>query len=315
MKITIDKQFFNKRKTVSQNANLWLKAEKHFTTIAAAMEKGTDVKINICGDYYLSSKIWGGDQMRYTGIHAFHIFGSVKPLSGVNLDESEWSMLVENFSKVKSVLDGELVDLDNCYRKCDGKDMLKVYHPEWVLDGKAVCVLKEQYSEEAAKRLGHKRKPVPGVEYDEKDGEPEMKIHCSYEVPPEPTELMNLVITYIINTYIGSKIRENCDACQVKSSSQFDHCKTGNCLDEVSDLVSIYYDSAKKEVKVNDLINVFDKVHSVLGLRPIFAKQLAKCALAWIPDEKIISQIHDDHFTGSSIMSVVREVQEETIIE
>ena len=167
--------------------------------------------------------------MRHTGIHAFHIFGSVKPLSGVNLDETEWSMLVENFSKVKSVLNGEEVDLDNCHSKCDGKGMLKVYNIEWVQDGKPVCVLKE-YSEGAAKRTGCKRKPVPGVEYNENDGEPEMKIHCSYEVSPDPTDLMNLVITQIINTYIRIKIRENCEACQVKSSAQYDHCKTGNCL-------------------------------------------------------------------------------------
>ena len=50
--------------------------------------------------------------------------------------------------------------------------------------------------------------------------------------------------------------------------------------DGVTDLVSFYYDAAKKEVKVNDLINVFDKVRTVLGLRLIFAKQLAKCALS-----------------------------------
>ena len=92
------------------------------------MEQGTDVKINIYGDYYLSSKIWGGDQIRYTGIHAFHIFGSVKPLSGVNLDESEWSMLVENFSRVKSVLDGKEMDLDNYHSKCDGKEYAKGIH-------------------------------------------------------------------------------------------------------------------------------------------------------------------------------------------
>ena len=46
-KITIDKQFINKRKTVSQNDSLWLKAEKHFPAVAVAMEQGTDVKINI----------------------------------------------------------------------------------------------------------------------------------------------------------------------------------------------------------------------------------------------------------------------------
>ena len=38
------------------------------------------------------------------------------------------------------------------------------------------------------------RKPDPGVDYDVKDGEPEMKITYELRVPPEDTELMNLVL-------------------------------------------------------------------------------------------------------------------------
>ena len=72
---------------------------------------------------------------------------------------------------------------------------------------------------------------------------------------------------------------------------------------------------AREKVKVNDLINVFDKVRSVLGLKPIFAKQLAKSALIWIPNEKIIDQIHDPLFDTSTMMNLAKEVHEEIIVD
>ena len=52
----------------------------------------------------LVSNVWGEYQTQYSGIHAFHVLGSVKPHSGVNLDEGEWAALVEHFDKVKEVM-------------------------------------------------------------------------------------------------------------------------------------------------------------------------------------------------------------------
>ena len=49
--------------------------------------KGTDVRQGIIGDMCLSPSLWGEYEKRYTGIHAFIPMGSVKPLTGVNLDE------------------------------------------------------------------------------------------------------------------------------------------------------------------------------------------------------------------------------------
>ena len=114
------------------------------------------------------------------------------------------------------------------------------------------------------------------------------------------TDLMNMVITVV---------------CQVKSDAQFDHCCSGNCLDDETDDIGIYCEPAREKVKVNDLIKVFDKVQSVLGLKPIFAKQLAKSTLIWIPNEKIINQIYDPLFDTSSMMNLVKEVHEEIIVD
>ena len=87
------------------------------------------------------------------------------------------------------------------------------------------------------------------------------------------------------------------------------------CLDDETDHIGIYCEPAREKVKVNDLIKVFDKVRSMLGLKPIFAKQLAKSTLIWIPDKKIIDQIHDPLFDTSTMMNLVKEVHEEIIVD
>ena len=53
----------------------------------------------------------------------------------------------------------------------------------------------------------------------------------------------------------------------------------------------------------------------MIGLKPIFAKQLPKSALIWIPNEKIIDQILDPLFDTSSMMNLVKEVHEEIIVD
>ena len=68
-----------------------------------------------------------------------------------------------------------------------------------------------------------------------KDGEPEMKITYELKVLPEDTELMNLVLVESMDKNIQAESKANCEACQVNSDSQFDHCRSGNCLDDTYD--------------------------------------------------------------------------------
>ena len=93
----IEKQFFNKTKTITYNVEIWLKAEKYFSTIQHSKLNGSSVKIHVCGDMYLVSDTWGEYKKQYTGIHGFNVMGGVKPLSGVNMDDDEWNTLTFNF--------------------------------------------------------------------------------------------------------------------------------------------------------------------------------------------------------------------------
>ena len=310
--MTVEKQFFNKKKTISYTADIWLKAEKFFKTVQLAKIKGTDVKIHVCAEMFLVSTVWGEYKKRYTGIHGFDVMGAVKPLTGVNLDEDEWAMLTHNFASVKDAIGGKKDALKNVFTPPkDNANMVKVYKADWFLNGKLITnseSSREFFSREKAENDALCRKPEPGVDYPQKDVLPEMRVNCELRPEPEDTHLMNLVLVESMDKMIEDECKANCEACQVNSDSQFDHCKSGNCLDEETDHVEMYAEPARKKIKVNHLMSVFDQVRTEIGVKPILSKQLAKGALAWIPNERLMDQMHDVEVHNSPLMNVIRNV-------
>ena len=299
-------------KTITYNAETWLKAEKFFKTIQHSKLKGSSVKFHISGEMFLVSDTWGEYKKRYTGIHAFNIMGGVKPVSGVNLDDDEWNMLTFNFVCVKDALNGKKDALKDVFiPPKDVTDMIKVYKAEWYLNGKLITNTesgREFFSREKAVEDAECRKPEPGVDYPQKVVLPEMRLDCELRHPPEDTHLMNLVLIESMDKFINDESKANCEACQVNSDSQFDHCKQGNCLDEDIDHAELYAEPARKRIKVNHLMNVFDQVRAEIGAKPILSKQLAKGALAWIPKEKLVNQIQDVEVHNTPLMYIVRNV-------
>ena len=107
--------------------------------------------------------------------------------------------------------------------------------------------------------------------------------------------------------------KANCEACQVNSDSKFDHCHTGNCLDETTDHMTLYCAQERSKVQVNDCMNVFDNVHTEMGVKPSFSKQLAKGALAWILNDEIVSKLHNTSIGDSPLMDIVSHVHDNII--
>ena len=299
-------------KTITYNADIWLKAEKYFSTIQQSKLNGSNVKIHVCGDMYLVSDMWGEYKKRYTGIHGFNMMGRVKPLSGVNMDDDEWNTLTFNFLCVKDALNGKTDALKDVFTPPkDVTDMIKVYKAEWYVNGKLITNTEsghEFYSREKAVNDAECRKPEPGIDYPQKDVSPEIRVHCELRHPPEDTHLMNLVLIESMDRMINFECKANCEACQVNSDSQFDHCRSGNCLDEDIDHTELYAEPACKRIKVNDLMKVFDQVRTEIGAKPILSKQLAKGALAWISNKKLVHQIQDVEVHNNPLMNVVRNV-------
>ena len=89
---------------MSYSFDIWYKAVNYFNIIDQTKLKGSDVKIDLDGEMFLVSSIWGEYQKRYTGIHAFNEGGFVKMNTGVSLDDDEWGMLTLNFDSIKEAI-------------------------------------------------------------------------------------------------------------------------------------------------------------------------------------------------------------------
>ena len=234
--VTIEKQFFTKRKTVSYSFDIWLKAENYFKPVDQAKSKGSAVKIHLGGEMFLMSNIWGEYQKRYTGIHGFDLGGFIITNTGVNLDDDEWCMLTFNFSSIKEAFLRKKDALKNIFTRLkQDSNVVKVFKAEWYLGSSRITSPEsghEFFSRKKAEQDVFCRKPVPGVDYPQKDVYPDLRVDCEVQPPPEDTLLMNFVLVETMNKMIEADTKANCEACRVNSDSQFDHCRSGNCLDE-----------------------------------------------------------------------------------
>ena len=310
MTLTIEKQFFTKKKTVSYSFDIWRKAENYFKMLEQVKLKGSEVKIHLCGEMFLVSSIWGEYQKRYTGIQGFDLAGNVIRNSGVNMDDDEWGMLSYNFDSIKEAFAGKKDALKNIFtRPKEDPNIVQVYKAEWYLNGKMITNPdsgREFFSRSKAEQYALCRKPVPGVDYPQKDVHAELRVDCEVRPAPADTLLMNLVLVEVLNKMIEVETKAKCEACQINSDSQFDHCRSGNCLDEDLDQFDMYFEPAHKKISINILMNVFDQVRKDIGLKPILSSQLAKCALAFIPKLQICNQMQDVVLLNSTLMDVVR---------
>ena len=281
-------------KKVKYEANTWLAAEKFFKTIANAQTKGTNGKLNVVGDMFLNSKVWSYNQQRCTGIHQVNNLNYVVSTSGVNLDDDELSVLMENFQDIKDILNGKKAHLRGIKRKCDMNDEVTVYTPKWFLgmkpmnNGPSV----DYYSEGDARNAGMAMEPQLGHDYPKGSGVPILEIVEHQREPMDKVDILYLIFLYTIDRKIQQKVKDQCEACQVHSDSQPDHCKSGNCLDEEFDYIEIFFKIVKAELSTCDLVNVFDITRMQMNVKTVNLKFLARAAIKWVPDDLILKDLH-----------------------
>ena len=179
----------------------------------------------------------------------------------------------------------------------DNDNHVKMFITRWYVNGKPMNInLTEPvfyFSEKEALQTGQEYTPVRGRDYTDEDVNLELKAECISCPPPDAGFLMNLILVHQIKEGILALTKKNCKACQVGSDSQADHCRNGNCLDDTIDYIDVYFKKARLCVQPFQLMAMFDEVHRKIGAKPMFSKELAKCAHLWIPDEKVIEQIHN----------------------
>ena len=302
------------KKKVRYPAKTWLAAEKFFKIVSGAKEQGTNVKLNVDGDMFLISNVWSYNKQRYTGIHQVNGLNYVTSNSGVNLDDDEWSVLMDNFSAVKDLLHGKKAQLRGVKRKFEESDSITVFTPKWFIGMKELVTgpSVDYFSEDDARNAGMAMEPQEGRDFPKGSGIPILQIMEDEREPMNPADMMYLIFLFVIDKKIAKKIKDDCEACQVGSDSQADHCKSGNCLDEGFDYTDMYHKQVKSEVSSYELVNVFDATRAKMKAKPINSKCLATAALKWLSDNTILKDLQDSY--GSVIlrpfMDIVSDVYE-----
>ena len=315
----IEKKFIKGDKKVKYEAKTWLAAEKYFKTVSNAQAKGTNAKLNIIKDMFLITNVWAYNKQRYTGIHQVNNLNYVISDSGVNLDDDEWSILVDNFKGIKDILGGKKAHLRGVKRKCDMNDEVTVYTLKWFLGMKLLNLgpLVEYYSEEDARNTGMAMEPQAGHDFPKGLGLPMLEINEHQRQPMDEVDMMYLIFLYTIDRNIQKKVKDQCEACHVQSNAQSDHCKSGNCLDEDFDYIEMFYKTVKEELNTCDLVNIFDVVCMQMNVKLVNSKILAKAAIKWVADDLILKDLQTgfgDAFV-KPVMEMIRDRYDATVID
>ena len=298
-------------KKVKYDAKTWFTAEKFFKSVTSAQAKGTNVKLNVIGDMFLISNVWSYNKQRYTGIHQVNNLNYVISTSGVNLDDDEWSVLMDNFQGIKDILNCKKAHLCGVKRKCDMNDEVTVYTPKWFLGMKPMDTgpLVDYYSEDDARNAGMAVEPQQGRDYLKGTGVPMLEIVEHQRKPMDEVDMMYLIFLYVIDRKIQQKAKDQCEACRVRSDSQSDHCKSGNCLDEEFDFIEMFLKDVKKDLSACDLVNIFDVTCMQMNVKPVNSKLLAQAAMKWVPEDLILKDLHTgfDDVLLKPVVDLIRE--------
>ena len=300
------------KKKVRYPAKTWFAAEKFFKVMSGAQEKGTNVKLNVDGDMFLISNVWTYNKQRYTGIHQVNGLNYVASNSGVNLDDDEWSVLMDNFQAVKDLLSGKKAQLRGVKRKFEESDTITVFTPKWFIGMKELIMgpSVDHFSEDDARNAGMAMEPQEGRDFPKGSGIPMLQIMEDEREPMDAVDMMYLIFLFVMDKKIAKKVKDACKACQVDSDSQADHCKNGNCLDEGFDYAEMYYKQVKSELSSCELVNVFDATRARMKAKPINSKCLATAALKWLSDNVVLTDLQNSY--GSVVlrpfMDIVSEV-------
>ena len=193
--IVIEKNFMKGKKKVRYPAKTWFAAEKFFKVMSGAQEKGTNVKLNVDGDMFLISNVWTYNKQRYTGIHQVNGLNYVASNSGVNLDDDEWSVLMDNFQAMKDLLSGKKAQLWGVKRKFEESDTITVFTPKWFIGMKELIMgpSVDYFSEDDARNAGMAMKPQEGHDFPKGSGIPMLQIMEEEREPMDTVDMMYLI--------------------------------------------------------------------------------------------------------------------------
>ena len=142
--------------------------------------------------------------------------------------------------------------------------------------------------------------PQEGHDFPKGSGIPMLQIMEDEREPMDAVDMMYLIFLFAMDKKIAKKVKDECEACQVNSDSQADHCKNGNCLDEGFNYAEMYHKQIKSGLSSCEFVNVFDATHARMKAKPINSKCLAPVALKWLSDDVVLTDLQNGY--GSVVL-------------
>ena len=295
-----------KIKTVLYSKDLLLKAEHYFPEFANIdYSEEIDLKKN---DFFMVTSVCKYNNTRYKGIQRLDYEGVIDPEAGINMDCEEWDAFVKDFPLIKEAWEKKP---RSCKRKLDSKTSpsdVPTFEWKWLFQGQVVKSSNEElyYTAESAKHEAEIC--LPDVR-DAKKGDLELEVKCVYKAPPYLPDHMLLCYLTLLENRINDLKLSNCQAHKdEEENSQIPHTREGNCLDESTDHVEKYFETAKSMVTTPLLVSVFSSSRARIGARSMFAIQSAQTIKCVMPDFLLKQKIKRG-FAGPKRFSLKKVIQ------
>lgn len=294
--VIVEKEFYTREgvsysRCIEYPPEVFLKSEMYFGELEALLKSEDQEKQFVLQDkFMLLVSLFRGNI--YVGIKEVDEDGEILQKSGVNFDDVEWNVIMSHWEDLKALIKRK----SPLKRKINGKNKSGVYMYNW----KWMCgdnIVKEgvkpvYFENEAMNEGMQKEGEVKALQnFKELSGELKLITEMILVEAPESTMHMKLLYFYMIEQKILELTKEDCDACKSDSGSQVAHYSLGNCLQDdesVSIRIEKYFKKARELINSGDMCEVFYTGRNMIGAKPIFAQQLARCAINYIPSGEII---------------------------
>lgn len=302
------KEFYTKEqvpyiRSVDYDVDLFLKSEKYFQEVEELLTKEKTGQFYVRDKFVLDvCEFWG---KYYVGMKEVEEDGEINKKSGINFDSVEWKVFMSHWETIKSCIEKKKSGVkrmkldDNC-------GDVYMHKWKWVINDKIVRQSSVGfYSEEESLRDGMSIegmvKAMEDVRRDpEAVGELKLVSEMFLTTAPESTEHMRLLYYYMVE----QKIDQLAKAQQGKAFGEFSE----DGESKINKVIE-FFPQAVSEISANDLCDVFYSTRRMIGTKPIFALQLARCAIAYIPHCDIKEALFNDNYVPIEMMGLFSVIE------
>lgn len=277
-------------KKITLNSKIWMEMLRNVDKVKESRDQEKELRLHLMGEKHIILEKFPANGLWYVGVHDLTAAGTIIPFSGLNFDDKEWQMLLNNVDLINNLLN--VSDVRGVKRTSDGKEVLPgqimMYKWKWMVGKKKISESKPVfYTEDDCRKNGNSHEPVHGSDY---TGEkvPSLIIEKVSAAPPSKMLLMRQVYICMLRGMMRGVIQENCEGCKVASGSQVDHMGHKGCLNEDFNYNIEYCEMVRDKVQAGSMVMMFDAALKEMRAIPIFVRPIAEAVQYFMSNDQCI---------------------------